>query len=153
MSANHELPPGWPDPYALLRDPKWEENYPKLLLRGIYDVMQRVPGGIEERYLAGFNIVVYRLTKATPPRLNPDDITHGILTVKSLTAHTGGGKEREKEVLGRTKLSPKSKRRYGDKSPSEMRTDTDEKMKLLRIEIEKVRAANSKKGMPAGGNA
>ena len=139
------LPPGWPDPYSLLRDPAWEENYPKLLLRAIYSVMERAPGDIESRYVAGFNIGLFKLTTADQPRFFPAMIKKGILTLETLTSI---GKEREAEVLGLRDLSEKSKRKYGKKSRSEMAKDTREKLKKLERMLNMVRATTKEEGMP-----
>jgi hypothetical protein len=128
-----------------LRDPKWEENYPKLLLRGVYNVMLRMRGDIEEKYKAGFNIIVYRLTTADQPRLQPHMIKKGILNMDALTSV---GKEREAEVIGIRSLSPKSRRKYGNKSRSAMARDTIDKMKKLSRMLDMVRATTAEEGMP-----
>jgi len=144
------LPPGWPDPYTLLRDPEWEKNYPKLMLRGIYSVMLRARGDVEAKYNAGFNIIVYKLTMANPPRFFIHEITKGILTLETLTLP---GKELEAEVLGLQDLSPKSKRKYGvKKGRSDMKTDTNEKMEQLRRLLDMVRATTAESGMPPVGS-
>ena len=142
------LPPGWPDPYDLLRDPEWEQNYPMLLLRAIYSIMEKAPGDLEAKYKAGFNIGVHKLTMANPPRLYPSMIKKGILNKETLTSH---GKERENEVLGLRDLSTESKKRYGKKSRSEMARDTVEKMKKLRRKLATVRATTKEEGMPPTG--
>lgn len=142
------LPTGWPDPYDLLRDPNWEENYPKLLLRAIYNIMERAPGDIEAKYIAGFNIGLYRLTTADQPRFFPAMIKKGILTMESLTSV---GKRREAEVTGLRDLEPKSVRKYGKKSRSQMARDTDAKMKKLARMLDMVRATTKEEGMPPVG--
>lgn len=142
------LPPGWPDPYDLLRDPNYEENYPKLLLRAIYSIMERAPGDIEAKYVAGFNIGLYKLTTADPPRFFPALIHKGVLTMESLTAM---GKQLEAEVTGLRDLSPKSKRKYGKKSRSEMDRDTREKLKQLARMLTMVRGTTKEEGMPPVG--
>lgn len=142
------LPPGWPDPYDLLRDPNYEENYPKLLLRAIYSIMERAPGDIEAKYVAGFNIGLYRLTTADQPRFFPAMIKKGVLTMEALTSI---GKEREAEVIGLRDLSPKSKRKYGKKSRSDMAKDTRIKLKKLARMLDVVRATTKEEGMPPQG--
>jgi hypothetical protein len=145
------LPPGWPDPYTLLRDLNWEENYPKLLLRGIYSIMERAPGDVESKYKAGFNIALYKLTTAQPPRFQPAQVKKGILTMETLTSV---GREKEAEVTGLRDLSPASRRKYGKTtSRSEMKRDTAEKMKKLGRLLEMVRATTAEEGMPTGGSA
>ena len=142
------LPPGWPDPYDLLRDVQWEENYPKLLLRAIFSIMERAPGDIEAKYVAGFNIGLYRLTTATPPRFFPAMIKKGILTMEALTSQ---GKEREAEVTGLRDLSSQSIRKYGKVSRSDMAKDTRAKMKLLARKLDMVRGTTREEGMPPAG--
>ena len=145
--AKLSLPPGWPDPFTLLRDPKWEENYPKILLRGIHGVMIRAKGDDEQRYKAGFNIIVYRMTLvAHPPRFFPNMIKKGILNMDVLTLI---GKEREAEVLGLRSLSPKSIRKYGKKSRSHMKNSTRDKMIELRKMFDMVRATTPEEMPPA----
>ena len=120
-----------------------------LLLRGIYDIMQRAPGDIEAKYKAGFNICVYKLTLVSqPPSLWKDQIVKGILTMETLTPY---GKVREKEVKGKVELSPKSLRKYGMKTKrSDMKTSTRDKMKKLRRMIDMVRGTTAEPGMPQG---
>lgn len=171
------LPPGWPDPYNLLRDLEWEKHYPMLLLRGIYDRMERgrseeekspkllskrrkesetharglgksMPGDHERRYVAGFNIVVYSLTMATPPRLFPGQVKKGLLSVELLTSR---GKEREAEVTGLRDLSFSSREKYGNVPRQEMAKSTRAKMKQLRLLIETVRRTTKEPGMPEAG--
>jgi len=171
------LPPGWPDPYSLLRDIEWEKHYPMLLLRGIYDRMERgrreeekspkalskrrkeaeahakskgkpMPGDQERRYVAGFNIVVYSLTMATPPRLFPGQVKKGLLNMESLTTR---GKEREAEVVGLRELSATSRDKYGKISRQAMSKNTREKLKQLRRLIDTVRATTKEEGMPQPG--
>ena len=64
------VPPFGLDPNIVIRNP---DKYPKLLLRGIYDVMKREEkeghGSLMERYRKGFNVVVSGMVKAKPPRL------------------------------------------------------------------------------------
>ena len=154
--SKHELPDGWPDPYALLRDPNWKENYPKLVLRGIYDIMKRKKKGknrtavavnVVDKYLAGFNIIVYRLTMIDHPRLNISDIENGILNMQSLTKI---GREREAEVVGKGGLSPKSVRYYGEQSRSAMAIDTDKKMDELTRMLATVRSVATERGLLVG---
>ena len=171
----HTLPSGWPDPYTLLRDPNWEENYPKLLLRGIYDIMERnrrdeekkpalhrkrreearahtrgigktMPGDVERRYLAGFNIALFKLVNAKEPRFFPGEIKKGILTLETLNSE---GKKREAEVLGLRELSPQSRRKYGKGTKrSDLKASTMKKMKELRRLITAVRMTTVEEGMP-----
>ena len=154
--GGRRLPTGWPDPLTLLRDPKWEENYPTILLRGIFNVMARekkgtkskkkpTSGDFEHRYKAGFNMSVWSLTNATPPRFRPDLIKKGILDLSVLTSI---GKEREAEVLGLRGLSPKSRRKYGNKSRADMKRDTYRKMIELRKLLDMVRSTTAEEGMP-----
>jgi hypothetical protein len=179
--AKLHLPPGWPDPYDLLRDLEWEQNYPMILLRGIYSIMEKqrrseekskatlkknraeskadaqsrgkqMPGDVERRYLAGFNITVFRLVKADQPRFFPAVVKKGHLSKDALTSI---GKEREAEVMGRRDLSPKSLRRYGKgKTRTEMEKDTVARMKHLRRLLLTVRHTTAEEGMPpTGGGA
>ena len=142
------LPPGWPDPYDLLRDTNWEENYPKLLLRAIYNIIKRAPGDIEAKYVAGFNIGLFRLTTIDQPRFFPAMIKKGILTMESLTSI---GKRREAEVVGLRDLDPESVRKYGKKSRAEMSKDTRAKMKKLARMLDTVRHTTIEEGMPPAG--
>ena len=112
-----KLPKGWPDPYGLLRDPEWEKNYPMIVLRGIYDVMERmrteeedkkkgaalrekrrealkramkgsgkpIPGDYERRYIAGFNITIWKLANAKKPRFKISMIRKGIISKKEIS--------------------------------------------------------------------
>lgn len=63
-------PPFGLDAKIVIRNP---DNFPRLLLRGIYDVMKREEeagrGSLMERFVKGFNVVVYGLVRARPPRL------------------------------------------------------------------------------------
>jgi len=140
------LPPGWPDPYTLLRDPNWEDNYPKLFLRGVYAIMKRAPGDIEAKYKAGFNICLHKLTIVSqPPSLWKDQVVKGVLNLRTLTPH---GKMREKEVLGLVELSAKSRRKYGKKvTRADMKKNTQVKMKELRRMLDMVRGTTAEDGM------
>jgi len=149
-----------------------------LLLRGIYSIMEKqrrseeksaktlkknrgeskddaqsrgkeMPGDVERRYLAGFNITVFRLVKADQPRLFPASVKKGYLNKDILTSI---GKEREAEVLGRRDLSAKSKDHYGkDKTRGEMKKDTVARMKHLRRLLLAVRQTTVEDGMPPPG--
>jgi len=148
MGSYRPLPEGYPDPYDLLRDPEWLQNYPIIALRGIHSVMTsgRVRGNAELRFKGAFNITVMALLKAHPPRLHRQIVTrNGNLTKEALSPI---GITREKEVRGEVKLSPKSRRRYGDKSPKEMRRETVDKLNELRVEIEIIRRTTPEEGMP-----
>lgn len=63
-------PPFGLDPNMVIKNP---DKFPRLLLRGIYDVMKREEeasrGSLMERYRKGFNVVVHGLVTADPPRL------------------------------------------------------------------------------------
>lgn len=63
-------PPFKLDPDVVIRNP---DKFPRLLLRGIYSVMERERkagrGSLMERYRKGFNVVVHGMVKARPPRL------------------------------------------------------------------------------------
>ena len=107
--------------------------------------MQRAPGDIEAKYVAGFNIGLFRLTTATPPRFFPGMIKKGILTDETLTSM---GKRREAEVTGLRNLSPESIRKYGKKRRSEMARDTEIKLKKLGRLLDIVRATTKEEGMP-----
>jgi hypothetical protein len=144
------LPKGWPTPHALLRNPNWEETYPKIVLRGIHDIMEKVPGDVETRFIAGFNIIVHKLTLvAHPPRLHLHYIKKGILNMEALTSK---GKEREAEVTGLRNLSPASRRRYGNKRRAEMKNDTLKKLRKLRPLIAMAIATTAEEGMTPPGS-
>jgi hypothetical protein len=145
MGSYRELPEGWPNPYDLLRDENWLENYPVLVLRGIHSVMQRIKGNPELKFKGAFNITLFALLRAHPPRLHISVIKDGVLSHKALTTL---GIKREKEVRGTTKLSSKSIDRYGKKNPKEMRIETINKLDELRISIEIIRATTSEPNMP-----
>ena len=63
-------PPFELDPDVIIRNP---DKFPRLLLRGIYSVMERERkrgrGSLMERYRKGFNVVIEGLVTAKPPRL------------------------------------------------------------------------------------
>lgn len=142
------LPPGWPDPYDLLRDVNYEENYPKILLRGIWNVMARneVGGDLEQRYIAGFNFAVTRLVKAKRPRLFPQMVRDGIATKAALTTK---GEEREAEVIGLRDLSKESIKNYGKKTRTEMEMNTKRKLIQLARWVDMIRATTTEEGMPS----
>lgn len=168
------LPTGWPDPYDLLRDLNWRQNYPAVFLRGIFDIMERarsaekkspalirkrrkefevharsrgkpMPGDVERRYLAGFNISLYKLVKARPPRFHIGAIQKGSISKKHLTSY---GQRREKEVLGVIPLSAETKRRTGDLDKNVMARDTKYKLDQLALLIAAVRGTTAEPGMP-----
>lgn len=143
----YALPKGWPNPYDLLRDTDYEQNYPKILLRGIYNIIERgdVGGNIEFRFKAGFNFSVNSLVKAKPPRLFLAMVRKGVATKDALTTK---GIEREGEVIGLRDLSKDSKRRYGSKTRSEMEADTKRKLKKLAQWVNIIRATTREPGMP-----
>jgi len=122
-----------------------------LLLRGIYDIMQRAPGDIEAKYKAGFNICVYKLTLISQPAAFwKDQIVDGILTMDTLTPY---GKLREREVKGEVELSEKSLRKYGKTTTrADMKNSTRDKMKKLRKLLGMVRATTAEEGMPPEGS-
>lgn len=127
------LPDGFPDPEALLRDKNWEQNYPKLILRGIYDVMERDrkagKGSLKECYTKAFNVVVFGLAKKSePPRIT---VSNGTFSL------TGEGYKREAEVIGEREIPKERRKTLGVyKSRREMQVDTALKMKKLRIWID-----------------
>jgi hypothetical protein len=82
------------DPNIVIRNP---DAYPRLLLRGIYDVMERERkagrGSLMERYRKGFNVVVFAMVRADPPRLR-------VVAGKGTdVAIVGFGWEREGDVM------------------------------------------------------
>jgi len=145
MGSYRKLPEGWPSPYDLLRDENWLQNYPVLVLRGIHSVMQRIRGNPELQFKGAFNITLYALLRAHPPRLYISVIKNGVLSHLALTPM---GIKREKEVRGTTALSSESIDHYGKKNPKEMRTESINKLDELRISIEIIRAATSEPNMP-----
>jgi len=108
-------PPFGLDPNIVIRNP---DNYPKLLLRGIYDVMLREEeanrGSLMERYRKGFNVVVSGLVKARPPRLR--------VTPNKDIELVGAGFRREAEV-----------------SRNEEQKETQEKLRKLFIWLNELR--------------
>jgi len=68
-------PPFNLDPDMVIRNP---DKFPRLFLRGIYDVMERERkagrGSLMERYRKGFNVIAVGMVKARPPRIrvNPN---------------------------------------------------------------------------------
>lgn len=143
----YELPKGWPNPYDLLRDVDYEQNYPRVLLRGIWNVIDRgdVGGNLEFRFKAGFNFAVTAMVRGKPPRLFLAMVRKGIATKDALTTK---GIEREGEVVGLRDLSKTSKRRYGGKSRSEMEADTKRKLKQLAQWVNIIRSTTREPGMP-----
>jgi len=115
------------DATVVIRDVKREDNFPHLLLRGIYDVMKREQGrtSMMEAYTKAFNVVIWGLVKADPPRVMIKD--------KKITL-TSEGIRREAEVNGRREMTNKAKASLGvNKKRSEMRKDTDAKLKELKL--------------------
>jgi len=106
----------------------------------------RVRGNAEHRFKGAFNITIMALLRAHPPRLHRQNVTkNGDLSKEALSP---SGITREKEVRGEVKLSPKSIRRYGNKSPKEMRKETIDKLDELRVDIEIIRRTTPEEGMP-----
>lgn len=130
-----KLPDGFPEPEIILRDKKWEENFPKLILRGIYDVMEREKkagrGSLMERYIKGFNVVMFALAKtAQPPRIT---VANGLFTL------TKDGYQREAEVKGERLMSKERQQDLGKvMGRQEMQVETALKMKKLRPWIEEL---------------
>lgn len=128
-----KLPDGFPDPEVILRDANWEQTFPKLILRGIYDVMEREKsagrGSLKECYVKAFNVVMFGLARRSePPRIIVKDGTFYL---------TGEGHKREAEVIGLREMSEDRKKSTGQKlSRREMQVDTAKKMKKLGIWIE-----------------
>lgn len=142
----YSLPPGWPDPYDLLRDVDYEQHYPHLLLRGIYNVMERSnSANYEYWFRAGFNFVVKRLATAKPPRYVLSTLLEGDAGLNALSTR---GVRQNAEVTGATKLSQESVRKYGKKSPTQMEMDTKKKLKKLAQWINIIRATSEEPGMP-----
>jgi hypothetical protein len=146
MPRYHEDPPkGYPHPHDLLRDPSWMKNYPLLFLRGVQSIMARLPGDPELRFFGAFNLAMFRLLQAHPPRLKRDLLQDGILTREALTKE---GLDREKEVRGEKPLSPESIKRYGKRTPRQMRKESIDKLEDLNHWIEIVRATTSVEDIP-----
>lgn len=129
------LPDGFPKPEIILRDEKWEQNFHKLILRGIYDVMERERkagrGSLMERYVKAFNVVMFALAKtAQPPRIT---VSKGLYTL------TKEGYEREAEVAGE-RLMPKERQQQTGlfKDRREMQVETALKLKKLKPWIEEL---------------
>jgi hypothetical protein len=91
--GQHYDPPFGLDPDVILKSDTLDK-WPRLLLRGIYDVMKRDEkanqGSLMERYRKGFNVVVFGMVKARPPRL--------VVTSKREIQMVGYGFQREVEV-------------------------------------------------------
>jgi len=125
------LPKGYPDPMDLIRDPGWETNYPMLILRGIYGIMERERavgrGSLTERYIKAFNIIVLTMARKSQPRR--------ARIVKGLIELTSFGEKRNKMVSGELRFDEAAKRRYGNKTKGEIRKENIKKMKQLRIWI------------------
>lgn len=129
------LPQGFPEPEIILRDEKWAENFPVLLLRGIYDVMERERkagrGSLMERYVKAFNVVMFALARtANPPRMI---VANGIYTL------TKEGFERDAEVRGEREMTKARQKELGlFMDRREMQVDTALKLKKLRPWIEEL---------------
>ena len=123
-------PPFDLDPTVVLRDRNRDDNFPHLLLRGIYDVMKRERGRMSpmEAYTKGFNVVVWGLAHANPPRIR---VKNKVLDYTCLTSF---GLEREEEINGRREMSKETKTALGlDKKRNEMQKETQKKLKELRL--------------------
>ena len=125
------LPKGYPDPMDLIRDPGWETNYPMLILRGIYGIMDRERktgrGSITERYIKAFNIIIMTMAKKSQPRR--------IRINKGMLELTSFGEKRNQMILGGLKFDEAAKRRYGNKTKADIIKENKKKMKQLRIWI------------------
>lgn len=121
-------PPFDLDPTVVLRDRNRNDNFPHLLLRGIYDVMKRERGRMSplEAYTKGFNVVVWGLAKADPPRIRVRD---------KIIELTSEGYKREAEVNGRRDMEKDRKVELGlsSKSRGDMQKDTERKLKELKL--------------------
>lgn len=120
-------PPFDLDPTVVLRDRNRIKNFPHLLLRGIYDVMKREKGRMSplEAYTKGFNVVVWGLAHADPPRIR---------VVDKVIQLTSEGVKRENEVSGRREMEKDRKVALGlNKKRDEMQKDTEKKLKELTL--------------------
>lgn len=135
---SHKLPGDeYPDPLSLLRDPNWEHNWPTLILRGIYDVMEKERrvsrGSLMERYIKAFNVVIYRLHKESqPPRII---VNNGIIEL------TPYGHKRNNMAMGLADFDESARAYYKKKKgkktgkpleKKDMRLDTKEKLIQLK---------------------
>jgi hypothetical protein len=125
------LPENYPDPMDLIRDPKWEANYPALILRGIYNIMEREGksgrGSLLERFTKAFNIIILTLAKRSNPR-------RIVINNGSIQLTTFGDKQNEM-ISGNMRFDIKNKKRYGNKTRAEMKAETRKIMKQLKIWI------------------
>ena len=62
----------YPDPLTLLRDIEWDQHWPPIVLRGIYDVMVKEraagTGSLMQCYVKAFNIIILTLVRKSHPR-------------------------------------------------------------------------------------
>jgi hypothetical protein len=134
-------PPFDLDPTVVLRDKSRDDNFPHLLLRGIYDVMKREKGRMSpmEAYIKGFNVVVFGLAHANPPRIRVKD---------KLIELTSEGYKRETEVNGRREMSKERKTELGiNKKRDEMQKETELKLRELKLWLDPL-IANLPDGVP-----
>lgn len=127
-------PPFDLDPTVVLRDKSRDDNFPHLLLRGIYDVMKREKGRMSplEAYTKGFNVVVWGLATANPARIRVKD---------KIIELTSEGYRREMEVRGRREMAEDVKSNLGlKKSRMEMQKDTEAKLKELKLWLDAILA-------------
>jgi hypothetical protein len=120
------------DPTVVIRDRSREDSFPHLLLRGIYDVMKREKGRMTpmEAFTKGFNVVVWGLATADPPRIRVKD---------KIIALTSEGLKREAEVNGRREMDKERKTALGlNKRRDEMQKDTERKLKELRLWLDQL---------------
>ena len=120
-------PPYDLDPTVVIRDRNRNDNFPHLLLRGIYDVMKREKGRMSpmEAFTKGFNVVVWGLANAQPARIR---VKNKIIEL------TSEGYKREDEVNGRREMDQERKTSLGINKPRvEMQKDTEKKLKELKL--------------------
>lgn len=122
----------YPDPMSLIKDPGWEDNWPMLILRGIYSIMARERkagrGTLRQAYVKAFNVVILSVARKSSPRLITVD--EGVITLTSY------GHKRDEMSRGLRRMDDSAKRRWGKKSRADMQKDTRIKMKKLRIWID-----------------
>lgn len=62
----------YPDPLTLLRDTEWDQHWPAIVLRGIYDIMVKEraagTGSLMQCYVKAFNIIILTLVRKSHPR-------------------------------------------------------------------------------------
>jgi hypothetical protein len=123
------------DPMDLIRDPNWESNYPKIILRGIYNIMKKDRkkgrGSTPAQFIKAFNIIILTLAKKSHP--------HRIVVDNGIINLTAFGDKQNEMLSGNVRLDAKYKKRYGNKSKSQMQAETRKMMKELKILINIVR--------------